>query len=59
MKMKYIVRIWIDLKITANSEKEARELAKTTPITVKETFPVEYYDSQVGEIWERDPEDNL
>lgn len=53
--MTYTVRIWLDLKVTADSEEEAREICRKVPIEVSEREgKVEYYDSQVADVWKRD-----
>lgn len=51
----YIVRVWVDLKIASESREEAKQIAHNVPIKVAEVDnKLEVYDTQVGDIWERE-----
>jgi hypothetical protein len=51
MNKKFIVRLWVDLEVEAETKKAAKEIANRVPVEVK-TVPV--YDMQVAEVYERD-----
>lgn len=52
---RYIVRIWVDLQIQADSEEDAKKIAHRHPINVPETDRVEIYETQVsGQVWPRE-----
>lgn len=54
----FIVRVWVDLRVTAPSKEEALNQAKDSPIQIKGhrgAQALEVYDVQVsGEAWERE-----
>lgn len=52
---RYIVRVWYDIEVHAESEAEARSIAYNVRIDV-DTKPgkVEPYDSQVADCWEKE-----
>jgi hypothetical protein len=45
----YIVRLWVDIKVTASTRKEAMEVAEKLPKTTIEG--AEIYDEQVADAW--------
>ena len=54
---KYIVRLWIDVVIEANSKEEAKLItADHNKVPVDVGTDIEVYDIQVGDAWERNKE---
>ena len=52
--MNYIVRVWVDLEIEAESKEKAKEIAHKYPIEIKASEQVSEYDMQVAEVWLKD-----
>lgn len=48
-KQKFIVRVWVDIEVSADSREEASKIVKKTPIAVKGQ---NIYDTQLsGQVW--------
>jgi hypothetical protein len=46
---KYIVRLWVDIEVFAETQNEAKEIAKKVPVEVKDA---DIYDTQVANVYE-------
>lgn len=59
--MRYVVRIWVDVVVHADSPLEAKKLVRrlpamnfSAPIDEKRFGLVERYDEQVADVWEKE-----
>jgi hypothetical protein len=50
----FIVRLWVDVHVTAKTMAEAKDYAKSRQVQVEVTG-AEIYDWQVGDAWESNP----
>jgi hypothetical protein len=51
---KFVVRLWLDLEVEAESEVAAREVGRKVGIEIDGYKGAEVYDTQVGDCWVRE-----